>query len=71
MPLFLCRGCRQPVHLRTVRDEPIPEELQYCPRCEQLRARFERNLEDARAGKGIPNSDYWYDKTGSEAGPTK
>lgn len=33
-----------------------------------LRARFERDVADARAGKGIPNSEYWLDKAATETG---
>lgn len=33
-----------------------------------LRERFERNLAEARAGKGLPNTQYWLDKTASESG---
>jgi hypothetical protein len=68
MASFICLGCRQPVQLRTNGNQPVPPELQYCLKCAQLRARFERDVADARAGKALPNSEYWLDKTWREAG---
>ncbi len=68
MASFICLGCGQPVHLRTTGNQLVPPELKFCYRCEQFRAQFERDVADARAGGGMPNSDYWLDKTASEAG---
>lgn len=34
-----------------------------------LRERFERNVAAAREGKGLPNSDYFLEKCGSESKP--